>query len=92
MNARTDAGSQLGRSSDAALQPRTSSAVAYERAEPNAWRAPLSWCLCPRCKSDAVRRSHRRGFDWLMSAIGFRPARCFTCAKRFYFRHSPVKG
>jgi hypothetical protein len=27
-----------------------------------------------------------------MSAIGFRPARCFTCDKRFYTRHFLVKA
>jgi hypothetical protein len=27
-----------------------------------------------------------------MSAIGFRPARCFTCDKRFYTRNFQVKA
>ncbi len=46
---------------------------------------------CPRCKCNAALRAHRRGFDWLMSILGFRPARCFACNKRFYTRHWLVK-
>jgi hypothetical protein len=46
---------------------------------------------CPRCKCKSARRAHRRGFDWFMSLVGFRPAQCFTCSKRFYLRHSLVK-
>jgi hypothetical protein len=47
---------------------------------------------CPRCKCKAVLRAHRRGLDWLMPILGFRPARCFTCNRRFYMRHSLVKA
>jgi hypothetical protein len=47
---------------------------------------------CPRCKCKAVVRAHRRGLDWLISVLGFRPARCFTCNRRFYMRHSLVKA
>jgi hypothetical protein len=47
---------------------------------------------CPRCHCKAVHRSRRRGFDWLMSAIGLRPARCFTCDKRFYVRQALIKA
>lgn len=45
---------------------------------------------CPLCKSNAVRRVHRRGFDRLMSLLGFRPFQCFTCEKRFYRRHYAI--
>jgi hypothetical protein len=47
---------------------------------------------CPRCKCNALYRTHRKGFDWLMSAIGLRPARCYTCGKRFYIRWSKING
>jgi hypothetical protein len=48
---------------------------------------------CPRCKCNALYRTHRKGcLDWLMSAIGLRPARCFTCNKRFYIRWSKISG
>lgn len=47
---------------------------------------------CPRCNGNAIYRTHRRGFDWLMSAIGLRPVRCYTCSKRFYVRWSNVSG
>lgn len=47
---------------------------------------------CPRCHCNAVHRSRRRGLDWIMSAMGFRPARCFTCAKRFYTREFQAKA
>jgi hypothetical protein len=47
---------------------------------------------CPRCKCHALYQTRRRGVDWLMSAIGLRPVRCMTCEKRFYMRHSWLKG
>jgi hypothetical protein len=43
---------------------------------------------CPRCKCNALYRTHRKGFDWLVSVFGLRPARCYTCTKRFYIRWS----
>jgi hypothetical protein len=93
MNAHADAGSQLDLSPVAALEARVSTVEALERAEPKTQRMFLdSSPCCPRCKCNAVRRSHRKGFDWLMSAIGFRPARCYTCDKRFYVRDSLVRG
>jgi len=51
-----------------------------------------AYLACPRCHCKAAHRSRRRGLDWIMSAIGFRPARCFTCDKRFYTRHFSVKA
>jgi hypothetical protein len=39
---------------------------------------------CPSCKCHALYRTRRRGLGWLMSAFGFRPARCYTCGKRCY--------
>ena len=46
---------------------------------------------CPRCKCHALYRTRRRGLDWLMSLMGFRPVRCMTCDKRFYLLHSRVR-
>jgi hypothetical protein len=48
---------------------------------------------CPRCKCHALYRTRRKGFGWLMSLFGLRPARCFTCGKRFYvyMRRPPAK-
>jgi DNA-directed RNA polymerase subunit RPC12/RpoP len=46
---------------------------------------------CPRCKCHALYLARRRGLDWLMTVFGLRPARCMTCSKRFYLRHSRVK-
>jgi hypothetical protein len=43
---------------------------------------------CPRCKCQACYALHRKGFDWVMSFFGLRPARCLTCNKRFYARYS----
>ena len=43
---------------------------------------------CPRCKCQACYALHRKGFDWVMSMIGLRPARCLTCGKRFYARYA----
>ena len=62
---------------------------------PNDERSPLTMLpptfSCPRCKCKAALRAHRRGLNWFMSLVGFRPAQCFTCSKRFYLRHSLVK-
>ncbi len=52
----------------------------------------LSSFSCPRCKSRDVHRSHRRGMDWLLSGMGFRPIKCLSCDHRFYVRYSVVKG
>jgi len=48
---------------------------------------------CPYCKCHALYRTRRKGFGWLMSLFGFRPARCYTCGKRFYVlvRRSRIK-
>jgi hypothetical protein len=48
--------------------------------------------LCPRCNGNALYREHRRGFDWLVSILGLRPVRCFTCHKRIYMRRSLIEG
>ncbi len=42
---------------------------------------------CPSCKCKACYALHRKGFDWMMSLLGLRPARCLTCARRFYARY-----
>ena len=47
---------------------------------------------CPRCKCHALYRTRRKRVDWLMSILGLRPVRCLTCDKRFYIRHSRIKG
>ena len=83
MKADSVAASQLGLSEAAASELHPSTWAAIERAEHEARPMFLDSTPCPRCKCNAVRRSHRKGLDWLMSAIGFRPARCYTCAKRF---------
>ncbi len=44
--------------------------------------------MCPRCQCQACYALHRKGFDWVMSWIGLRPARCLTCNKRFYARYA----
>jgi hypothetical protein len=54
-------------------------------------RLPAS-VACPSCHCTAIHRSRRRGLDdWIMSALGFLPARCFTCERRFYARQLPLK-
>jgi hypothetical protein len=42
---------------------------------------------CPSCKCKACYALHRKGFDWFMSFLGLRPARCLTCNKKFYARY-----
>ena len=40
---------------------------------------------CPRCGSEDIRRSHRRGaLDWFLSRMGRTPYRCRACRKRFF--------
>jgi len=48
---------------------------------------------CPSCKCHALYRTRRKGFGWIMSLIGFRPARCYTCGKRCYvlIRRTPAR-
>jgi hypothetical protein len=48
---------------------------------------------CPSCKCHALYRTRRTGFGYLMSLIGFWPARCFTCSKRcyVYLRHYAIR-
>jgi len=48
-------------------------------------KKPLSECLlCPRCASSAVRRSHRRGLERLLSLLAVYPFRCKSCQARFW--------
>lgn len=47
---------------------------------------------CPRCHCQACYALHRKGFDWVMSLFGLRPARCLTCGKRFYARYSVARS
>jgi hypothetical protein len=42
---------------------------------------------CPKCKCRACYALHRKGFDFVMSLFGLRPARCLTCSRRFYARY-----
>lgn len=42
---------------------------------------------CPRCKCRACYALHRRGFAWVLSLFGLRPARCLTCGRKFYTRY-----
>ncbi len=48
---------------------------------------------CPSCKCHALYRTRRRGLGWLMSLIGFWPARCLTCRRKcyVYLRRAPVR-
>jgi len=41
---------------------------------------------CPRCHSDEVFRSHRRGAmeKYVLRLVGMRPYRCVNCDARFY--------
>ena len=39
---------------------------------------------CPSCKCHALYRTRRKGMGWLMSLVGFWPARCMTCRKKCY--------
>lgn len=34
---------------------------------------------------------HRRGIDRVISLLGFRPARCLTCMRKFYLRYTIEK-
>ena len=44
---------------------------------------------CPRCQSDEIRRSARRGLkESLLKRIRILPYRCIQCEKRF-FRFRP---
>ena len=42
---------------------------------------------CPSCKCRACYALHRTGFDWFVSMLGLRPARCLTCTRKFYTRY-----
>jgi hypothetical protein len=39
---------------------------------------------CPRCGSDEVHESSRRGFARLLSLLSLLPFRCFHCGARFW--------
>ena len=42
---------------------------------------------CPKCRSENVRRSHRRSYEWPLMLF-FLPLRCRKCHSRFYaFRY-----
>ena len=43
---------------------------------------------CPRCECRACYALHRKGFNWILSLFGLRPARCLTCSRKFYTRYS----
>ena len=41
--------------------------------------------LCPKCKLDTGRRSHRHGFlEWTASVVAVYPYRCEECKLRFF--------
>jgi hypothetical protein len=41
--------------------------------------------FCPRCRSAATQRSHRRGaLEALLTFVPVRPFRCMDCDRRFY--------
>jgi hypothetical protein len=42
---------------------------------------------CPRCECHACYALHRKGFDWILSLFGLRPAKCLTCSRKFYTRY-----
>jgi len=47
--------------------------------------------ICPRCQTDACRRSHRSGaIDLMGSLFGLRPWRCRACELRFYAWKVPI--
>jgi hypothetical protein len=48
---------------------------------------------CPSCKCHALYRTRRKGIGWLMSLVGFWPARCLTCRRvcYIYLRSSEVR-
>jgi hypothetical protein len=48
---------------------------------------------CPSCKCHALYRTRRKGLGWLMSLVGFWPARCLTCRRKcyVYLRHQPAR-
>ncbi len=47
--------------------------------------------ICPRCGSYDCLRSHRRLPEYLLSAFGILPWRCFDCKRRFYGRKVPFR-
>jgi transposase-like protein len=48
--------------------------------------------LCPRCASAAVRRSHRRGVERLLSLLAIYPFRCKSCHSRFWRLAVGIRG
>lgn len=47
--------------------------------------------LCPICKTDSARRSHKSGSrEMLASLAGYRPYRCRECKLRFSSRRGPA--
>jgi hypothetical protein len=41
---------------------------------------------CPKCKTDAAHRSHRKGIvEYLVSVFSYRPYRCHSCECRFLY-------
>ena len=49
-------------------------------------RAPPGYG-CPRCACINTRRTHRRGWEHLLRAIGVRAFRCEECGYRFYSKN-----
>ncbi len=47
--------------------------------------------ICPNCRGETCRRSHRRRtYDLLLTVFGVRPWRCRSCEERFYAWKVPV--
>jgi hypothetical protein len=42
--------------------------------------------ICPRCRSEHVRRSRRRDLERFLAMLDWFPYRCVDCHERF-FRH-----
>lgn len=39
---------------------------------------------CPICQSERIYRSHRHGWDWVLTIFFVLPYRCLDCRHRFY--------
>lgn len=57
------------------------------------WNEKLPSSVCPKCHSDAIRRTHRQGMkERLWSLFFVYPYRCRKCSHRFLRFRSPAGG